>query len=101
MTFAEFLPEYLDAHLDRRTQIVHAVGTSAAVALAGCAAMRRKPRWLLAALAAGYLPAWISHWIFERNVPKTFSYPVHSLRGDFVMAYKLVRGELRSEPKGS
>jgi len=94
MTFDEFLPEYLAAHADRRTQVVHAAGTTAAVALILAALARRQPKLALAGLAAGYIPAWLSHWIVEGNQPKTFKYPLLSLRGDFVMAYRLLRGEL-------
>ena len=94
MTFDEFLPEYLEAHVDRRTQVIHAAGTITSIVLVGAALVKRRPALVLAALAAGYVPAWLSHWIIEGNVPKTFAYPVHSLRGDFVMAYELVRGRL-------
>ncbi|HMD02859.1 MAG TPA: DUF962 domain-containing protein [Candidatus Baltobacteraceae bacterium] len=96
MTFEEFLPDYLAAHSDRRTQIVHASATLAGVSLAAVAALKRKPSWLLAALAIGYIPAWLSHWLIERNQPKTFKYPLLSLRGDFVMASRLLRGDLPS-----
>ena len=97
MTFEEFLPEYLAAHADRRTQVVHALGTAASVALAGAAVVRRKPVLLPIALAAGYVPAWLSHLLIEKNVPKTLTYPLFSLRGDFVMAYRLVTGQLAQE----
>jgi hypothetical protein len=92
MTFEEFLPEYLAAHADRRTQLVHTAGTVSAVSIAAVALVRRKPAWLLAALAAGYIPAWLSHWAIEGNQPKTFKYPLLSVRGDFVMAARVLRG---------
>ena len=94
MTFEEFLPEYLDAHRDKRTQIAHAAGTAAGVAMLGAAIVRRDAKLVPLALAAGYLPAWFSHFVFERNTPKTFKYPLLSLRGDFVMAYRLLTGQL-------
>ncbi len=94
MTFAEFLPEYLAAHADRRTQIVHALGTTTALAISAAAIARRSPSLVPVALAAGYLPAWLSHWVIEGNMPKTFKHPLLSLRGDFVMAYRLVTGQL-------
>lgn len=94
MTFDEFLPLYLDAHADRRTQVVHAVGTLGALALAGAAIGMRKPKLAALALVVGYLPAWLSHFVIEGNTPKSFAYPLFSLRGDFVMAYRLIRGEL-------
>ncbi len=96
MTFDEFLPEYLDAHADRRTQVVHAIGTFGAVSLLGAAVALRKPKLAAFALVAGYLPAWLSHFAIEGNVPKTFTYPLYSLRGDFVMAKRLLAGELAS-----
>ncbi len=96
MTFEEFLPEYLDAHADRRTRLIHTAGTVTGVALATAAVVRKQPSLLIAALLAGYVPAWLSHWIFEGNQPKTFTYPLMSLRGDFVMAYRTLRGSSRS-----
>jgi hypothetical protein len=94
MTFEEFMPLYLEAHVDRRTQIVHAAGTASAVAVAAYALATRRPAWIAAALVCGYVPAWFSHWFIERNVPKTFAFPTYSLRADFVMAYRLVRGRV-------
>jgi len=96
MTFEEFLPDYLAAHADRRTQVIHATGTLAGLGIAAAAALKRKPSWLLGALAAGYLPAWFSHWAIEHNQPKTFKYPLLSLRGDFVMAGRLLTGKLNA-----
>jgi hypothetical protein len=93
VTFEEFLPEYLAAHADRRTQLFHAAGTMAALAGLAAAALLRKPLLVPAALAAGYLPAWFSHWIFERNSPKTFAHPFYSLRGDFVMLSRVLSGK--------
>ena len=94
MTFEEFLPDYLAAHADRRTQVVHALGTATGLAIAAASVVRRKPSLLPIALAVGYVPAWLSHWLIEGNVPKTFKYPLFSLRGDFIMAYRLVTGQL-------
>jgi hypothetical protein len=94
MTFDEFFPEYLEAHSDPRTRAVHAAGllTGLAVGLAGL--LKGKPKYLLGGLALGYIPAWISHLAFEGNIPKTFEHPLLSFRGDFVMVYRLLRGQL-------
>jgi hypothetical protein len=95
MTFDEFYPQYLAAHRDHRTKIVHAAGllSGLAVGLSGIAL--RKPQWLLGGLALGYLPAFVSHWVFEKNQPKTLEHPALSFCGDFVMVYQLLTGTLR------
>lgn len=95
MTFEEFYPEYLGAHRDRRTKIVHAVGllSGLTVGLSGIAL--RRPAWLLAGLALGYLPAFVSHWVFEKNQPKTLEHPGLSFCGDFVMVYQFLTGSLK------
>ena len=41
--------------------------------------------YVLAGLIAGYLLAWIGHVFFEKNRPATFTYPVYSFMGDWVM----------------
>jgi hypothetical protein len=94
MTFEKFYPEYLAAHRDPRTKMVHAAGllSGLAVGLGGVAL--RRPAWLLAGLALGYLPAFVSHWVFEKNQPKTLEHPGLSFCGDFVMVYQLLTGTL-------
>jgi hypothetical protein len=62
-----------------------------AVGLTGLA--RRRPAWLAGGLALGYLPAFVSHWVFERNQPKTFEHPGLSFRGDFVMVFEFLTGK--------
>jgi hypothetical protein len=95
MTFEEFYPEYLAAHADTRTRAVHSAGllTGLAIGLNGFAL--RRPALVAAGLAVGYFPAFVSHWVFERNQPKTFEHPVLSFCGDFVMVYQFLTGKLR------
>jgi hypothetical protein len=93
VTFEEFLPEYLAAHSDRRTQLCHAAGTMTGVAIFAAALVTRRPLLIPVALVAGYLPAWFSHWVFEKNQPKTFEHPFYSLRGDFVMLSRVLTGK--------
>ncbi len=94
MTFDEFFPTYLEAHSKRSTRILHATGLLGALTVAATAVITRKPLLLPVALATGYIPAWCSHWFIEHNTPKTFGQPVLSFRGDFLMVYKLLRGQL-------
>jgi hypothetical protein len=99
--FAEFFPKYLEAHADERTKIVHTCGLLSGLAIGAVGIARREPGVLLAGLAMGYLPAFVSHWVFEKNQPKSFTHPVLSFRADFVMAWKFLRGERDAAPEGT
>jgi len=97
MTFEEFWPRYLGAHRDPRTRAYHLAGTLAASSLVLCGVALRRP-WLIAAgLVAGYGPAWYSHACIEHNKPETFRAPFASLRGDYLMAYHVLRGTIDRE----
>ncbi|MBV9646656.1 MAG: DUF962 domain-containing protein [Candidatus Eremiobacteraeota bacterium] len=96
MSFQEFYPEYLAAHSDPRTRAVHAAGLLSGLTVGVLGLLERNPRYVVAGLALGYLPAFVSHWVFEGNHPKTFQQPLNSFRGDFVMVYQLLTGQLAS-----
>jgi hypothetical protein len=47
----------------------------------------------IAILTVGYGFAWIGHFIFEKNRPATFIYPVFSLLGDFRLWSEIASGQ--------
>jgi hypothetical protein len=97
VSFEEFWPRYLRAHSDPRTRACHVAGTIAGTALVLGAVALRKP-WLAAAgLVAGYGPAWLSHAFIEHNKPETFRAPFASLKGDYIMAWHVLRGTIDDE----
>ncbi|HET9030218.1 MAG TPA: DUF962 domain-containing protein [Candidatus Aquilonibacter sp.] len=97
MDFEAFWPRYLRAHRDPKTRAFHVAGTIAGTAIVLGAIAMRKP-WLIAAgLAAGYGPAWFSHAFIEHNKPETFRAPFASLRGDYLMAWHVLRGSIDGE----
>lgn len=49
-------------------------------------------RFFVAAPPIGYGFAWIGHFVFEKNRPATFKYPVYSLMGDFRLWFETVTG---------
>lgn len=93
-SFREFYPYYLGQHAHPVTRRLHVSGTLFALVLAGGALVSGRWSWLLAVPLAGYLPAWIGHYFFERNRPATFTHPLYSLRGDLVMLAEVLSGRL-------
>jgi hypothetical protein len=88
-SFAQFYPYYLSEHADRTSRRLHVVGTGCALAQLVAAAALAEP------LVSGYAFAWVGHFVFEKNKPATFKYPLYSLRGDFTMALDVLRGRIR------
>jgi len=93
-SFADFYPFYLGEHSDPRNRACHYLGTCAGVAVLGAAIALGAP--LLGALTpvAGYAGPWFGHFVFERNRPATFRYPLWSLMGDFRMLFEAATGRL-------
>lgn len=93
-SFREFYPYYLDEHADPRCRRMHFVGTCLVI-VAAVAGIVVSPWWLLAMPLAGYGFAWVGHFVFEKNRPATFKYPLYSLAGDWVMFFDILRGRVR------
>jgi len=49
--------------------------------------------WLLPVIGYGF--AWVGHFVFEKNRPATFKYPLYSLMGDWVMFKDILTGKIR------
>ena len=43
----------------------------------------------------GYAFAWVGHFFFEHNRPATFTYPLWSFMGDWVMWKDILVGKIR------
>ena len=93
-SFAEFYPYYLSEHANRTCRRMHFVGTSLVIGCVSAAFATGNYGWLAAAPVAGYGFAWIGHLFFEHNRPATFSHPLYSLRGDFVMYRDILIGRI-------
>ena len=81
-SFREFYPYYLSEHRNRVCRRLHVVGSGLIVLLVGAVLARLlSPWWLLAVPVLGYGFAWVGHFVFEKNRPATFTYPLWSLDG--------------------
>lgn len=95
-SFREFYPYYLAEHADRTCRRLHFIGSALVlVVLALVIAGVLGPWWLLALPVIGYGFAWAGHFFFEHNRPATFSHPVYSLAGDWVMFRDMLVGRIR------
>ncbi len=94
-TFREFYPFYLSEHSNTACRRLHFVGTTLVIACLVTALVTLNAWWLAAALIAGYGFAWIGHYFFEHNRPATFTYPLYSFIGDWVMFKDLLTGKIR------
>lgn len=95
MRFADFYPSYLAEHSDRTCRRLHFAGTTLGLAAVLAALATLDWRWLVAGLLAGYGLAWTGHFFFERNRPTTFSRPLYSFLGDWVMWKDMLTGRIR------
>ena len=95
--FREFWQYYVGEHRKASTRLLHFVGTSSALVLIAATIVLRQPWLLLAVPVAAYGFAWTGHFVFEKNTPATFRYPLSSLAGDFRMYGLMWRGRMTEE----
>ncbi|MCG2584622.1 DUF962 domain-containing protein [Massilia sp. TS11] len=93
-SFAEFYPFYLSQHANRLCRRWHFIGSTLALICLAQLLMTFDWWWGPAALVAGYGCAWIGHFVHEKNRPATFTYPLYSFRGDWVMYWQMLNGKI-------
>ena len=94
-SFAEFYPFYLSEHSNRTCRRLHFIGTTLGILFLAHAFSTLNFWWLLAGLVAGYAFAWAGHFFFEKNRPATFTHPLYSFMGDWVMWKDMLTGRIR------
>jgi len=93
-SFAAFYPFYLTEHVHPVSRRLHVIGTSLVVVCLALGVLRDW-RFFPAAPVIGYGFAWVGHFVFEKNRPATFKYPLYSLMGDFRLWFETVTGRRR------
>lgn len=94
-SFAEFYPYYLQEHSNDVCRRLHYVGSLLVLGILAYALGTQQWLWLLALPLAGYGFAWVGHFVFEKNKPATFKYPLYSFMGDWVMLKDAFTGRIR------
>ena len=93
--FTEFYPFYLSQHTNQICRRLHFVGSCIILLLIFYVAVFGGLYLLLFMPLIGYGFAWIGHFIFEKNRPATFVYPIYSFIGDWVMFRDMVIGKIK------
>lgn len=94
-SFKDFYPFYLSQHVNSTCRRLHVVGSASSLALAAYLVYAGLWHWLPVCLVIGYFFAWVGHFIFEKNRPATFTYPLYSFMGDWKMLWQVVTGQMR------
>lgn len=94
-SFAEFWPFYMSQHQNERCRALHYLGSALAPGFILGGIWLGSPLLCLAAIPAGYGPAWVGHFILEKNRPATFQYPFYSFLADYVMLGRFLTGRLK------
>ena len=93
-SFAEFYPFYLQEHANRTCRRLHFIGSTLVLLTTAYALLSGKLILLLWLPVIGYGFAWVGHFVFEKNRPATFKYPLYSLMGDWVMFKDMLTGKI-------
>jgi len=94
-SFIEFYPFYLSEHSKKMTKILHVIGSLGVIVLVTSSIYLSKWSLLYYAPLCGYGFAWTGHFFFEKNRPATFSYPLYSFLGDWVMLKDILIGKVK------
>ena len=96
-TLDEFYPFYLSEHSNPTNKRLHFIGTGLSLCLLIYFLLTAQFLKIPLILLIGYGFAWIGHYIFEKNRPATFQYPLYSFICDFKMFFDILRGRVRFE----
>lgn len=86
---------YLSEHSNSWCRRMHFLGNTLVLAyfIFAVCTHRLHTLWLL--LPLGYGPAWIGHFVFEKNRPASFKHPGKSLICDWMMYKDMLRGKVK------
>ena len=91
----EFYPYYLGEHSNSICRMLHVVGTLSAIVLTFIFVLQGNYILLPLVFIVAYGLAWIGHFVFEKNRPATFQYPLYSFICDFLMLKDVLSGEIK------
>ena len=93
--FKEFYPFYLSEHNNKTNRLLHTIGSTLVIAVLIHAIIIQQYFLLLLIPVIGYGFAWVGHYVFEKNTPATFKYPLYSFIGDWVMWWQTITFQIK------
>ena len=93
-SFTEFYPFYLSQHQNLTCRRLHFSGSALIVLVIAYVIYTQQYVALFSLPVIGYGFAWVGHFMFEKNRPATFTYPVWSLMGDWKMFWQMLTRQL-------
>jgi len=94
-SFTAFYPYYLAEHSNLTCRRLHYIGSMMVLLLLFYSVATAQWLLLCALPIVGYGFAWLGHFVFEKNKPATFKYPLYSLMGDWVMLKDALTGRIK------
>jgi len=92
--FSDFYPFYLSQHQHPVCRQLHFIGSITTLIVLVLILYNQHFIWLLSLPLIGYGFAWVGHFVFEKNRPATFTYPLWSFMGDWVMFWQILNRKL-------
>ncbi|KAL9642380.1 hypothetical protein ABK040_007377 [Willaertia magna] len=90
-SFKEFYPFYISQHSNAVCRLLHVFGTGLGpFVILALGYLKYYKLMIPAGFIFGYGCAWLGHFVFERNRPATFKYPLWSFMGDWKMLYEVL-----------
>jgi hypothetical protein len=91
----EFYPFYLNEHSNLTCRRLHFIGTTILLVALGAMIVKNDWSFIWTLPLIGYGFAWVGHFVFEKNRPATFKYPVLSFVSDFKMWFEIATGKIK------
>ena len=94
-SFSEFYPFYLSEHSNPVNRRLHFFGCVLVILILLYAVVTKTWLALILLPVVGYGFAWVGHYFVEKNRPATFTYPLYSFLGDWVMFKDIISGKIK------
>ena len=92
--FRDFYPFYLGEHRNPVCRRLHFIGSALVLTTFFWVLVTAHWSGLILLPLFGYGFAWAGHFFFEKNRPATFTHPVYSFIGDWVMFKDILIGRI-------